>query len=515
MAELVRVGLVLDASGIQQGLGQVEAGWRRLAVGAEQAMAKIRRDQSALALGAKDSGVAIDALRDRYSFLSQQYRLGLLPMNQYDAQLRILRADIAQLAATTRLGAEATQLLAQTGRAAAGDMAQLGKVQMMQNSMVRASYGGFTRAAFGVQMLSQSMDRGRLNAQGLSSALLALSIGNPQLMALVAGISAIVAAMAILRNRTRESREQAERLVDAYRAAIREGDELLNRRIAELQRKAQPGAVLPGLPAPVGRLRREEQIELHQLVLERQRRREAARERPPSAVPEAEAFWATMRQLGHPLGTGPLAGAGPARQQFPLPDLELMTDQAMAAANAMNPLIAKMFEVGEAAQFFGDAATAGFGALIDQMSMGEFGLSGLAKAVLREVSTMARAKALFEFAEGIAALFNPFAGPGLAAGHFRAAAAYGAAAVGAGLIGGGGGGVGGQGGNYSGGYSAGRPGSSGRPVIIVQIVGQTSREVIQEIIYDTQRDANRGGRALGISPSYAVIPVQGAIVRRV
>ena len=494
MADLVRVGLVLDAAGVQTGVSEAAAQFKKLSLSTDEAAVRLRRLEAAM---------TASAARGR-------------PVSASARSIRdALRAQIPAAAA-------ATAGLNMAGTAAAASEARFAMATR-----------GITRLTFAAQMAA-----GGGGLRGLSMALLSLGATSGVVGAAVAGFALIATALTLIKRKADEARDSVRRFLPAapelVGGAIRQQLEadiaLLRGQLSATEAvpgrtlramRGEPAETLPATTRPRLRGAAREQAQerlanlLAQLALLKRRLVEVG-EAAESAVPEAEAFWAAIRGLGHPLGTGPLAGPGSARAQFPLPDLELMTDQAVAAADAMNPLIDKMFEVGRAALFFGDAATAGFGALIDQMSMGNFGLSGLAKAVLREVSTMARAKALWEFAEGIGALFSLLPGSqALAAGHFRAAAAYGAAAVGAGLIGGGGGGVGGQGGGYSGGYSAGRPGSSGRPVIIVQIIGQTSREVVQEIVYDTQRDANRGGRALGTSPNYAVIPVQGAIVRRV
>lgn len=135
---------------------------------------------------ASETALAADLLRDRFRSLEQQFRTGQLGAAEYASRLRTLKADIAELASTTKLSAESQLLLANTGN-------------QVTSQLTRFS-GGMNRAVFGLQTLALGMEGGRVSAQGLTSALLTLGIGSPEFLAVMAGLALVGTLIARMGN---------------------------------------------------------------------------------------------------------------------------------------------------------------------------------------------------------------------------------------------------------------------------------------------------------------------------
>jgi hypothetical protein len=185
--DLIRVGLALDTS---------------------QADQNVRDFGRTIEDGARE----VDHLRDRLTSLQRDYRVGGVTALQYASQLRTLKADMAELNQTTRLGEEAQHLLTNAARTTE---AQLQRVS-----------GGMNRAAFGVQTLANSMQGGRLSAQALTASLTTLGIGSPEFLLITAGLSFIGNGLFQMGNKGDEA---AKKIEDAVDAAMTKMNQLTNR----------------------------------------------------------------------------------------------------------------------------------------------------------------------------------------------------------------------------------------------------------------------------------------------
>jgi hypothetical protein len=165
-----------------------------------------------------DAGIQSDILRDRFQYLRQQQALGLITKQRYRSELRALQGEMVQLARTTKLGAEAQHMLAQSSRSVAAE------IRAVDGQSMRV-VGAMQRTAFGAQTMSLALSGGRFSASGLSAALLTLGPTSPAIIGLTSafaiGATAATAISAALKNVGERAREARDRLAELREGLVR------------------------------------------------------------------------------------------------------------------------------------------------------------------------------------------------------------------------------------------------------------------------------------------------------
>jgi len=494
---------------------------------ASPALKQVQQDMRGTQLASKDAAVAGDALVSVFDRLKQEYRLGRITATEYRGAVKAVRDDLRDLARQTQLsGADTAHF--------AGAMRQMDGALRTVDTGQRQMASGMTRAAFGVQALTVGMQGGRLSAQGLSSALLTLSMGNPALMAAVAGLSAIAAVMAAMKANADTATDAMNRFADVTNRVRLEG------RLATVQEALR---TTPATREDVTFGRGGMVISRRQVPSERRAALEAEERalldrmhglslpRPPATRGGGSgrrdldlAFLREQEDFARRLGRGaidPLAMEDRRRRG----ELEafrestgagILGDVQRAAEGLdlggqirqLNEMAQAMQEAAERARLFGDAMGMGFGAAIDAVAGGDNVLRAFTTGVLRELAREARVKAVFEAAQGFAALFTK---PAAAGAHFKAAALYGVAAGAAGIAanaaGGGRASAGGRGFDVPGGVGGRAPVHT----TIIQIMADDGRTVARQIAIQHARDAALGSTVPGANV-VARVPVQGLVV---
>lgn len=547
MAELIRVGIVLDTAGLAAGVSRAEVLYNRI-VAAEQGLTKQH-------LAAADAMTAQIHRLDPFqrSIMRTVPIVGDLGRRTREIASGTRSSAMAMLVAeqgTSRYAARLSRLgfaaNAALGARGAGGLRGVGMalISLAPNSaaVIAGTAGAFAVAA-ALDAITESADEaderirrvaGRV--EGLNPARL---FGQTQTENRT--IAALERARTIPVTRWSDaSNEEARAAITAnlshlerWSFGVQEQIDLAIARIAAAG-SATRGALsatatnitLPDLDIVVGR--GEIGPEFNEDQRRRRRKLLASNEgrRVNRAAPNR--FFAT----GSPFAPGSLAGAleggkdifdFPAKTTQGVRDLDL---SGMKVVSTFGELVGTMKEVEGAASSMvaafpkpgdlilagADALSAGFGSFLDALAQGQNAGKAFFGSLLRELARYARTQAVIQLAEGFAALFLA---PPKAAAHFKSAALFGAGAVLAGAAGGGGGGVaGGAGASSRGGLGRGGDREANqRPITVIQIVGQRTGEVISQTVVGIGREQNLGGRAL--AREVVRVPVEGVMVARV
>lgn len=465
----------------------------------------------------ENAATEADFLRDRFARLKQQHDLGLVSATKFSGELRTLKADMASLAATTNLGAEASALLANTGRQVE---AQLRRVD-----------GGMNRAVFGMQALSLALDNGRISASGLSAAL--TTIGLSSVGGVLAGLAAIGTAIGLITQASHNAKSAFDEMRNSLRSIpIAELEGRLS-----LARHERDRVFGPGEPSAVARIGFRVNIggvsysykELTSYIeaLQRQIIQTQFPADPPGApatrTPRAprdstrglSAYQNALAAEGRVAGReGILAQITRERRERFTADWAGL--DAIPLFEKMGTIVEKLPDkfdkVTKAINSFSDAFATGFGAAIDAAASGGHVFESFTNAVLGALSREARGKAVFEAAEGFAALargllFGDPKAMASAGAHFKAAALFGGASAVTGALAGGGGSA-----NRSATTANGvSPNGARGPINIIQFVTADGRQVSQYVV-DTAARQQRLGASVARIPLQAVV-VGGPVTR--
>lgn len=443
----------------------------------------------------ENAATEADFLRDRFARLKQQHDLGLVSATKYAGELRTLKADMASLAATTNLGAEAQALLAHTGS--------------QVDAQMRRVSGGLNRAVFGVQTLSVAIQGGRVSTQALTAALTTLSIGSPEFLLVTAGLAAIATLIGTID----EKAESAARNLSGFSRGRLEGI------VQRLEAKQRGQEILPGLFSGGG-LTPDEVTELTNARAELARMNRQGRgsggRAPRDSTRGLSAYQSALAAEGRVAGReGILAQITRERRERFTADWAGL--DAIPLFEKMGTIVEKLPDkfdkVTKAINSFSDAFATGFGAAIDAAASGGHVFESFTNAVLGALSREARGKAVFEAAEGFAALargllFGDPKAMASAGAHFKAAALFGGASAVTGALAGGGGGSANRSATTANGVS---PNGARGPINIIQFVTADGRQVSQYVV-DTAARQQRLGASVARIPLQAVV-VGGPVTR--
>lgn len=487
MAELIRVGLVLDSSGVVKGARE-----------ATQVFSSLKKQVDDVQTSTKE---LVAPLRQ----LEGQYRTGRITLTQYREQLRTTRADLQSLANTVTMTAREEAGLAVQTKAVEAALRQADAAALRtQNAMVRV--------AGGVQTLAYSMQGGRVSAMGLLSALGTLGIGSAGFVAVLAGLAAVSAALikmgvdadeasdalgdlankGLLRLRGQLAAIQAEqsRFTRAGTAPAEDesaGDYFKRRFLNLFGFAARPDTLAAQESAVRGAILEVERT--NELARRAQRGRPEA-ERARLGVRGIESKPTSFKPGGELLGGGVLDSA-----KASLADLKKMTKGFVGARDELLDI--------------GSSLSSGLSAIGASL---KDGFKGIGKAVLGIIGGMMQqiGKAMIAYGLAGKAIRSFIKNPALAVAAGAALVVMGAALASSaqGVV------NRGEGGGSSALPPSFASGASGAgQTTIIQIVGQRSGEVIAEHSYEAGRYANRGGSS-GTGQSAMVIPVTGQVVVR-
>lgn len=451
-----------------------------------------RLARSRVALNA--SGAVADQFRTKIAALHAEYASGKKGAIEYDRELGRLERQFRQTSeAITTFSAQTTTATAHT------------------NQVVGTQARNWNRLTFGIQSAALAFDNGRVSIQGLSSALMGFAASSG---GAIAAFTAVAVAIDLI---ARNAKTAETRIKEMTNALVQETPQAIEGRLSLARNR------LASFPAGSTDRHGEEattvvfiggksytRAELVRYIEALERAQAIRQGMEPSATGRTRS---TSGRADSLFGGTPKNDKGvPGSVDLDIVNLAGELKALLGSASKggafdglrdeLKALKDDLKLVEESALSFGDAFATGFGAAIDAAMNGGNVLRALTSAVLGELSREARAKAVFELAEGFAALFNPVkGGPAAAAAHFKSAALYGAVAVGSGVMGGGGGSGGPPGGRPAGGFGGTSTGTTERAqqVIVIQVVAQTTGEVVREYQVEAARYAARGGAVPGAS----------------
>jgi hypothetical protein len=476
--------------------------------------------------------VQVGAYRDRMRELKAQHDLGQISATQYTRGLKTLRADMAELAATTTLSARAQRDLGQVSASAESQIVGLGRGTRRTKDGVEAlaiSAVGLTQAA-----------RGNIGAlAGVFSQLQLVFLSNPWLVGVLGGLSAIAMAYQVIAGSAAEAKTAATdvasqfgglrvdgpALTDAQRQArVREEIAMRERALRGMPRDRQPTArevrtpegrvTIPALSAEDAAynehfrfMRAMLSAELVQLrdietsnrtnlgLIRAQEAAKAAARVRPVGLTDAQARQAEEWRQRE------LQAAAEKPESFR--DLVPMDPiREMPIIGQLQNVRAELKETGAEYMRYGGYVTAvmeaGAVAAVEHQNV----VTAMLRATMQAIAKEMQVRAGVEVAE--AAVDAAHLRWGEAAMHMRAAAMLAVAGGVAGALGS----------SSSAGRSspAGNSGSSASApqTVVIQILGQTTGQVVQETTYDLARYQALGGRAPGTSVVH--LPVSGVVV---
>ncbi len=176
------------------------------------ALAQAQRATRASAQQMEFAASAVTQLQNRMTNLSQGYRLGVISAERYADGLKEVRADMAQLAATSELSAKSQERLAGVG-------AQITRQLNMVTTAAKRSAEGVE--LFGITTLAATqMATGGIASVGTAvSSLGVLARGNPWLIGIMTGLSALAAAWSLISSAADKAKASVIGFTHAHREA--------------------------------------------------------------------------------------------------------------------------------------------------------------------------------------------------------------------------------------------------------------------------------------------------------
>lgn len=478
------------------------------------AMQQTQRAVRGSAQQMEQASSAVSALQSRMRTLNESFRIGRLTEDQFAAGVRTLKADIHELAAATELTAKSQQRLSQIGRQADGAL-------RLVTAQAKRGADGFE--AFGVATLAASnLAMGGLKGVGAAaSQLQVFALGNPAMLGILAGLTAIASAFALIMRDTEGAAEALRgfdlqnlqrvrgRLagIDTERTSLTApmppsrgpADLILQNHTRELRR-----ARLAELLIEEARLRIDE-TRLRTATVPQPRSTPAGRTLPPSATP----------RVGAP-DLGYLANAIPSPTDF------------KPFENSMDTATARMHEMKQAAKdlkpvmvdlgaVMASAVAGGISGLAAAFGNALTGTENFLQSMRRMLGSLLTSigNALIAAGVGALKLFSALSSPVGAAAAI--AAGIGLVVLGTAMGSSGGGATASSGGSApTSSVGVSRRGSGASRTtdvpLVVQVVAGSTGEVLQTIDAGQARYESRGGTRAGAR--VARVQIDGLIVSR-
>jgi hypothetical protein len=150
------------------------------------------------------SANAVKALEDRFNGLKRGFRTGVVGEQEFANAMKTLKADVAELATQGTLTEKSLDRLAKVGAGATRELNNVTRV-------ARQTAQGFEAVGLGVQAAAALAAGGISGISGAASALSNFARGNPYLIGILGGLTALAAAWGLLKDMFKSTADEAER----------------------------------------------------------------------------------------------------------------------------------------------------------------------------------------------------------------------------------------------------------------------------------------------------------------
>jgi hypothetical protein len=153
------------------------------------------------------SANAVKALEDRFNGLKRGFRTGVVGEQEFANAMKTLKADVAELATQGTLTEKSLDRLAKVGAGATRELNNVTRV-------ARQTAQGFEAVGLGVQAAAALAAGGISGISGAASALSNFARGNPYLIGILGGLTALAAAWGLLKDMFKSTADEAERALN-------------------------------------------------------------------------------------------------------------------------------------------------------------------------------------------------------------------------------------------------------------------------------------------------------------
>lgn len=157
-------------------------------------------DESVRELG--KAAHAVNLLQQRVTTLQRAFRTGVISEEEFARGLRTLQADIAELANKANLSEKAMAQLSKVGSTVTRELRNV-------TAIARRTADGFEAIGVSVLAASQAVAGGAGGIGRAASTLGVFALGNPVMIGILAGLTALASAWELIRNRSREAIQAA------------------------------------------------------------------------------------------------------------------------------------------------------------------------------------------------------------------------------------------------------------------------------------------------------------------
>jgi hypothetical protein len=166
----------------------------------DQVTRSVRQSKEQIEANAK----AITALSDRLTSLRSGFRAGVIGEQEFANAMRTLKADVAELAVQGDVAGKQLDRLSKVGAGASRELNNVTRI-------ARQGAQGFEAFGLGVQAATALATGGISGISGAANALTNFARGNPWLIGILAGLTALAAAWGMLKEMFKGSADEAGR----------------------------------------------------------------------------------------------------------------------------------------------------------------------------------------------------------------------------------------------------------------------------------------------------------------
>jgi hypothetical protein len=146
----------------------------------------------------QDSAQAVTALENRLDTLRNQWRLNVIGEKEFAEGVKQVRADVSEMANSATLSANGIDRLAKVGQSANRELRNV-------TATAKRTADGFEAIGIATLAATEVMTKGIGGVAGASSALTPFTLGNPWVIGILGGLTALAAAWKLIGDNSKEA----------------------------------------------------------------------------------------------------------------------------------------------------------------------------------------------------------------------------------------------------------------------------------------------------------------------